>query len=317
MNKIKKKKPVGRRNAELFALTILVPALLHLFVFKIMMDANSVLFAFKYYDGKEHRFYEIGKIFTNFVRFFNEIFIDPHTSRYLLNGMVFQLVDILTLPTGLMIAFIVYKKFPLTGFYMVVMYLPVILSGMITALGFKAFVNDALRNAWEFMLKRPRDEFAPPLFGENAFLILTLYKFYNGMCGSLLINVGTMKKIPDELVEYGQLEGLSMWQEFVYLTLPQMFALLQISCLTMFSGFFTEAGPLFGVYGTGADVPHSTITFGYYMQASILGSHITGVSPEYMYGYTSAVNLTIGLVTVPIIWATKKLFDLFDPEVEY
>lgn len=318
--KIKKKKPVGRRNAELFCLCILIPAFVHFIVFNVMMNFNSVLLAFKYYDGtvQQHKFYKMNEIFTNFIRFFQELFVDPKTSHYFLNGVVFQLVDIAAIPVSLMIAYCIYKKFPMTAFYMVVMFLPGILSGMITALGFKAFVNTGLANTWEFLLNRPRDDFSAPLLTDNAFWILAFYKFYYAMPGALLVNVGTMRKIPEELIEYGKLEGMSYAEEFVYVVLPMMFGLIQISCLGMFAGFLTEGGPLFAVYGTGQDVPNSTITFGYYMQASVLGDKLSnGAPPEYMYGYSTAVNLTIGLVTVPIVWGTKKLFDLFDPEVEY
>lgn len=315
--KVKKKKPVGRRNAELFCLCILIPAFIHFIVFNVILNFESVLLAFQYYDGVKQNFYEIDKIFTNFIRFFNELFVDPETSKYFLNGMVFQLVDIAAIPASLMIAYGIYKKFPMTAFYMVMMYLPAIFSGMITALGFKSLINEGLRNAWEFLLERPRDEFVAPLLSDNAFWILSLYKFYFAMPGAMLVNVGTMRKIPEELIEYGRLEGMTYAQEFMNIVLPMMFSLIQISCLGMFAGFLTESGPLFAVYGTGQDVPKSAITFGYYMQASVLGDKLTGALPEYIYGYSTAVSLTIGIVTVPIIWATKKLFDLFDPEVEY
>lgn len=315
--KVKKKKPVGRRNAELFCLSILIPAFLHFIVFNLLMNFESLLLAFQYYDGENQQFYEIDKIFTNFVRFFNELFVDPETSKYFLNGMIFQLVDIAAIPCSLMIAYTIYKKFPATAFYMVIMFLPGIFSGMITALGFKSLINDGLRNAWEFLLERDRDEFVAPLLSDNAFWILSLYKFYYAMPGALLVNVGTMRKIPEELVEYGRLEGITYFEEFRYIVLPMMFSLIQISCLGMFAGFLTESGPLFAVYGTGQDVPKSAVTFGYYMQASVLGNKLTGNLPEYVYGYSTAVSLTIGIVTVPIVWGTKKLFDLFDPEVEY
>jgi hypothetical protein len=36
-----------------------------------------------------------------------------------------------------------------------------------------------------------------------------------------------------------------------------------------------------------------------------------------MYGYTAAANLLIGAVSVPIVYGTKKLLDLFDPEAEF
>ena len=36
-----------------------------------------------------------------------------------------------------------------------------------------------------------------------------------------------------------------------------------------------------------------------------------------MYGYTTAANLSIGLISIPIVWGTKKLLDRFDPEAEF
>ena len=44
---------------------------------------------------------------------------------------------------------------------------------------------------------------------------------------------------------------------------------------------------------------------------------MSGVAADFMYGYTSAANLLIGLVSIPIVYGTKKLFDRFDPEAEF
>ena len=72
------------------------------------------------------------------------------------------------------------------------------------------------------------------------------------------------------------------------------------------------------IYGNGAGIkaPEGTITFGYYMTLQVIGDN-GGGDNRFMYGYTTAANLTIGLVSIPIIWGTKKLFDRFDPEAEF
>lgn len=288
-------------------------------VFYLAINLNSILLAFKYYDGYEQKFYEGGKLFENFARFFREVFADPEVGTYVRNGMLYHLVSLFALPISLMFSFLMYKKLPATGVYKVVMFLPSILSAMVVALIFKFAISDGFRNAWEFVLKKPKTEFPALLISEDyALLTLLLYSFFFALPGSMLVNLGTMSKTPEDLIQYGQLEGLSLWQEFIYLTLPLMFPVLQIYCMTMFSGFFTAQGPLFALFGTGDGVfvPTNAKSFGYYMTVAVLGG-LDGADPKYVYGYNSAANLTIGLISIPIIWGTKKLFDKFDPEAEF
>ena len=48
-----------------------------------------------------------------------------------------------------------------------------------------------------------------------------------------------------------------------------------------------------------------------------LAGKAAGGDVRYNYGFTSAVNLTIGLVSIPIIYGTKRLFDKIDPGAEF
>ena len=110
----------------------------------------------------------------------------------------------------------------------------------------------------------------------------------------------------------------SVFKNF-YLTVPMMFPVLQIYCLGLFTGFFNAQGPLFAIYGNrlGA-APENTVTFGYYMTLQVIGDVGGNAGDNRLnYGFTTAANLTIGLVSIPIIWGTKKLFDRFDPEAEF
>ena len=64
-------------------------------------------------------------------------------------------------------------------------------------------------------------------------------------------------------------------------------------------------------------LPENAKSFGYYMMVSVISNNANNAPAEYMYGFTTAANLSIGLISIPIIYGTKKLFDRFDPEATF
>ena len=309
------------RNAQIFCISLLAFMLAQWLVFYVYANINNILLAFQRFDvaAGQYEFYEGSRMFENFGRFFKELFADPKVSKYFVNGMIMHLVTLACLPLSIMFAFVIYKKLPLGGFFKVMLYLPTILSSMVVALFFRYFVEYGCEGLY-MALGGAKENY--PLFitdNTRAFGTMLLYSFYTGLPGSLLLNLGTMSRIPDDLIEVGKLEGFSLWQEFIYLTVPMMFPVLQIYCLGLFTGFFNAQGPLFAIYGNrlGA-APENTVTFGYYMTLQVIGDVGGNAGDNRLnYGFTTAANLTIGLVSIPIIWGTKKLFDRFDPEAEF
>lgn len=313
------------KKAHIFCACVLAFMLVQWCIFFVYGNFNSILLAFKYFDPETETqvFYPINQMFTNFGNFVTDLFSSSRPlGRYFLNGMAYHLTGLVCLPLSLIFAFVCYKEFLASGFMKVVLFVPSVVSAMVIALLFKTFMTQGLLGVWTNLLGKPYDEFISPLADETkVFLTLILYQFFFGLPGSLLINIGTMSRTPKELIEFGEMEGMSYFQEFRYITLPLMFPVLQIYCLGMFTGFFTAQGPLYAIYGDGASgtyLPDNAISFGYYMMVSVISDNsVSGVAADIMYGYTSAANLLIGLVSIPIVYGTKKLFDRFDPEADF
>ncbi len=102
--------------------------------------------AFTFYNPVTftHDLLPIGRAFENFKKFFTEIF-SSRGAKYLLNGAYFHLIStIFCLPLSYMVAYIIYKKLPATGFFKVVLYLPAIVSGMVTVLLYKHIIESGL-----------------------------------------------------------------------------------------------------------------------------------------------------------------------------
>lgn len=314
MKTFQNKKKKSTVKEHLFCAAVLLPFVLQFAVFWLYANFDSIRLAFTYYNPSldEHVLLPMTRAFENFGKFFKEIFSNAGGS-YVANGVYYHVISsFLCLPFSYMIAYVIYKKVTGTRFFKVMLYLPSILSVMVTTLIYKHFIESGIDGVYSQVF----DKQMPYVFLDSRYnrMITTVYTIFYSLPGALLINLGTMSRVPPELIEYGQLEGITAWREFTSVVLPLMFPLIQVQCLGLFSGFFTAQGPLFTLYDN--DAPQNLRTFGYYMYISIARND----SPEaakYMYGYTSAANLMIGLVSIPIVQLTKKLFDRFDPEAEF
>lgn len=303
-----------KTKENIFCFCVVIIFVLQWLLFWLYANFNSIRLAFTEFNiqTETHVYLPYERLFENFKNFINDVF-DNVGGRYIFNGAIMHLLNTLVcLPFSYMIAFIIYKKLPGTGFFKVTLYLPSILSAMVTILLFRHFVEGFLDEVW-FKLFNKSLPFVMIDPKYNWWVVGTYIVFF-GLPGNLLINIGSISRVPPELVEYGELEGISLFKEFTTITLPLVFPVLQVQCLGLFVGFFTAEGPLYSLYAGKA--PENLITFGYYMFTSVYEGR-GGVRPELMYGYNSAANLLIGVLSVPIVQITKKLFDLFDPEAEY
>ena len=303
------------RKDSIFCFCVLIFFIIHFLVFWVYANFNSIRLAFTYFDpiSEEHKFFN-ENIFTNFSKFISDL-VGEFGGQYVLNGAIMHILGtIVCLPISYMVAFLIYKKCIGSEIFKVVLYLPPILSGMVITILYRYF----LENAVDFFLVSQFAKDFPYVFLDPKYnwTVIGFYVVFMGIPGSLLVNLGTMSRVPGELVEYGILEGISLWKEFCLITVPLMFPVIQVQCLGLFTGFFTASGPLYTFYAGGA--PENIRTFGYYLFVKTISGTKGGASdPRYFYGYSSAANLMVGLCSVPIVQLTKKLFDKFDPEAEY
>lgn len=308
----RRKKKKKEKAALIFCLCMLAYPLIQWLIFYVYGNINSILLAFQKYDvaKAEYVFLSWGDLFKNFKDVFADLFIGSGLGSYLLNGIILYGISlVIGYPIGLMFAYLIYKKCPCSKVFKVVLFLPTILSSMVIAMLFKYFIERAVP-AWASSMGIT--DF--PLLLMDAkydFFTIVCYSVFFSMPGSLIINLSTMSRIPDELIEYGKLEGISPFREFITIVLPLIYPLLEVQLLGVFVGFFTTSGPLYALYAENANP--SVMTFGYYMFTKVIGKN----GSEAFYGYTSAANLLIGLISIPIVYGTKWLFDKFDPKVEF
>lgn len=310
-----KKQKVLHRSVlqrNIFLTCVLIVPLSNFFIYYIVVNFNSILMAFQTYNLSEGKYVflneENGGLFANFSAFIK----DMQSSFFLKfahkNSFMLYFISLLiSMPIQIFTSFFIYKKIPGAGFFKVVLYLPQIISGIIMTIIFRYFADGAIPE----LVKRlgyPK----PNLFSvNNAFKTIIVYNIWFGMGGGMIIYTGAMSRIPDDIVEYGLLEGLTMVKEFFYVTLPLIFPTVSVYLITGVSGIFTNQGSIYNFYGESADA--SLYTYGYFLFVQVIGENAS----LSQYPYASAAGLLFTLVAATITLLVKYLLERFGPNAEF
>ncbi len=313
--KKKKKKDIG---AILFCLVVFIYPVLQWLLVYLYCNIEAVLQAFQWFDSTDGSFhyYRFSELFTNFKRIFihlSESSKGTNVGAYIGNGAIFYCVSLLVLtPVNQFCAFAITKKMPAHKTMKVLLFLPSILSDMIMLLFLRYFFERGVP-AWlaPTGIEFPRQVMESADYATQMVLFMIVFL---GFGGSIIINTATMGRVPIELVEAGRIDGLRYAGEYWHIYLPIIYPVMSVTLLGMFVKFITYQGPIFTLYGY--DAPENVRTLGYYLyleQLKATSGSSTGEAAKYAYGYSAAWNLLVGAISIPIVYATRWLFERIDP----
>lgn len=198
----------------------------------------------------------------------------------------------------------IYKKVPGGNFFVVILFLPSIVSSMVWVLIYKYFVEYGLP-----ILCNEPDMMSLIMDPQTSFPSLLLFGLWLGFGGNLLINTGAMMRVPKECLEAASMEGCSLWREFWTITFPIIFQTWGVGIICGVVGLFSGSPNTYAFFG--ADAPMETYTFGYYFFKII----IDGKDTELNYPYAAAAGLMFTAVVAPLTFLVKWLFEK-GPNVE-
>lgn len=109
----------GRKLKEgLFVYLMLAYPLLQFLIFYVGVNFNSVLLAFKKYDGGIYEFLPLSEMFSNFRRLADSLFADDTLVYSTVNSVKLYLSGLLIgTPLNIIFAYCIYKKVPAAGFF--------------------------------------------------------------------------------------------------------------------------------------------------------------------------------------------------------
>lgn len=313
MEKTVTKERIMPRNTKRLIFYICVTALpvLQFLIFYIYVNFNSILLAFKTYTPNTG---DLGYTITfagvkNFTAAFNFLKDSVYMIKNSLLNFVFG--SLLGLFLALVFSFYIYKKFPGSGFFKVILFMPQIISAVVFALLFKYIVTDVYMN----IVKTLTGAEVKGLLDNPDTVLFTviLYNLWHGFGVNILLFSGAMSNINDSVIESAWLDGVNYFQEFFKIVLPMIFSTLKSFLVIAIVGVFTNQMQLVSLFGMSAG---SVASLGYTLYVHAQGSDVVSLNASYLtYSELSALGLMLTIVVFPVTVLIKKAMDKFGPSV--
>lgn len=308
---VQKKKKLTRKSVKngLFVGSIVAWPLLLFIVFEVIGNIANFVVAFQRFDIESGEFVFLGgnNMFDNFKRFFVEFGEIGGMLPMLGRSAIGWVLGLAMIIPHTLVSFTLYKKIPFTNLFVIILYFPGIISSVVWVLIYKNMVESALPAFLSLFGKRL--EMSLFMNPKTVFATLTFYGLWMGFAGGMVLNLGTMNRIPPELVEAGKMDGMNTLQEFWYITMPAMFPILSISLITCPIGIFTGSPNTFTFFGTNA--PDEVYTLGYYFFQMVYGK------TEVNYPYSAAASIIMTAIAAPLSLLIRRLCDKYGPSAEF
>ena len=288
-----------------FYLTVVALPLTQFLIFYVIVNFNSILFAFEKVDiAGKHLSWTI----DNFVNAW-KLMTDRHGElEYALgNSLTMYLFNLVGgVGLGLLFSYYISKEMPASGFFRVLLFMPSIISALVMSRAFLILVNNGVPELWQKMTGEKIDG----LMANDSTKFGTLV-FYNVLVGfgtSVLMYSNAMSAIPSEITEAGRIDGVQGIKEFWFISLPMIFSTLKTFLVAGIATIFTNQMNLFSFYSTLGSGPKMT-TYGYYIYVK----SASGLGTYNGYPMLSAMGLILTAVAVPLTLGIKALLDKYGP----
>jgi ABC-type sugar transport system permease subunit len=275
--------PKGLRKGKLFFIFAMsIVPIISFIVFYLLVNLSSIQYGFQF-NGEWS--------LLNYQRFWMDI-TGPN-SQFLLalkNTLMWFVLGLCMMPVVFILTYFFYKKIPGYNYFRVIIFLPNIVSGIVTVTVFKNVIapNGPIFSLFEQWFGM---ETAPSLITEEstANLVMVFFTIWTGFTGNLLLYNGTMNRLPKETLESARLDGVNVLQELWYIIVPMCWSTLSTLVVLGMTGIFSASGPLLLF----TDGNYDTMTIGYWIfkQVKDAGS----------FEYPSAVGLIFTVVNLPIV----------------
>ena len=306
-NSLSREKQKLKIKRYLFVLSIIILPLINFIVFYLVQNFSSFIMAFQV--KKQGISYWS---FDNYARIFREFTQSDRSSDLyisLINTFKFFFLGIIMLPVSFLTSYFMYKKIFLHGVFKIVFFLPSILSAVVWSSIFKLVLEPTGPIA-RFIQFINHEENPVVLLGEYKYALATVmaYSVWMGIAGNFILFGGALSRIPVEVIEAGQLDGIGWFTEMTRVIVPLIFPTLSTLLLLQLTGLFTSSGNILLL--TGGSYKTSTISY------FIFENVYKVAQTSNKYNYAASVGLIFTVITLPIVFVSRWLLNKVE-DVQY
>lgn len=249
---------------------------------------------------------------ANFTRFFKE-WSNPESVivEALLNTLKYFAAGVIMVPVTFFVSYFLYKKIWGYKMYRVVFFLPSIVSAVLFVTTYIELIKYggplSVVAGWF-------GKTLPELVNDTDRTTGTIiaYTIWTGFGVNMILYQSAMSRIPPEIIEAAQLDGCPWHRELWSVIIPMVWPTISTTLILQFTSLFNSTGPilLFADAGRQAlllDKKVMTIAFWIYQQTR------GGVALN----YPAAIGMFFSIVSVPVVFFVRWIFNKIDPDVTY
>ena len=309
----KKTRHLTKRASEvIFIIAMLFFPLLQFIIFWIIPNFNSIIMGFQNSTG--------GFTLNNFKKFFDFISQgQDHSGKYneivyaIKNSLIYFAVNIfISTPLVIFFSYILFKRVPLSGVFKIVFYLPSIIGATVTTTLFRTLLLEGapaykLLKAMGFITEEME---VLGLFASDstAFLMVIIYSIWTCVGINMIMFYGAMKRIPNEIFESAEIDGVGFFRQFVSIVVPLIWPTITTLIIFSLSGMFISYGAVMILC---PDVKTASMVGWYIVKWT------TATDSQASLNYPAAVGLIFTAVGLPFVLVVRWLLNKVSSNVEY
>lgn len=282
----------------IFLCVILAYPLVQFIIFYLGVNFNSFILAFQKYDSTTSKFVFVG--FSNFSDLLNDIFVNGKLVIEISNSAIRFVIQLVLFPAHIFVAYFLWKKLPFSTLYTILLFLPSVISGTVFSLIVKTLSSNVLPNVFGI----------PDLItsiNRSGFWTVLVYDMWLSFANGMVLYLGAMGSISTDVVEYGKLEKMGMFGEFIHIVIPGIYPTIIAYVVADMAGFFTNYGSYFNFFGS-QPATNAGNTLGFHFFVMLMGANDTVSMGSLPYAATGGLFFTfiITPLTILIKWCMEK-----------
>ena len=310
MTKQEKGLSTARKKELIFYCLMFALPVLQILIFYFYVNFRSISLAFTEYDAETGKYFFVG--IENFIKIIEGV--HPKMSNFNINfilkntSLAFTMELLFGFIPAIFFSYYIFKKYPLSGVFKVILYTPHIVSTIIFVVIYRNFVESALPQISEKLFGiEIQDVFNQVNEGRTRFFMI-FFTVFIGFGTRVLLYSGAMSSISESVIESGELEGVKPLQELVFIVVPLIWGTVVTFLVVCIVGIFSNQMTAYSFFGESLDTKY--YTFGYYLYYRATKLDMAE------YPYLSTLGLLMTLFAVPVTLCARYLLNKYGPRTD-
>lgn len=295
-----------------FLIALVAIPLINFAIFWVYINFSTVVTTFQRYNVATGNYDWIGLDRYKEVFFDYVLGQDKAARNTFLNSFKAIGINLVILPLAYVCSYAFYKKIRFQKFFRVLFMLPSMISIVVLTMVFRymfSFDFGPLAALFENLLGHETDWLG--VESNHLWTLIWIFCIWSGMGTNVIMISGAMLRIPADIMDSCQIDGVGFWREAVSVVLPLVMPTIGIYFISIIASALTFTMQPMLLANNNPGTENKFLTVSWYIFA------VTGQGSESEMLNASTVGIVFSLILMPFIVLARVISNKLTPKVSY